>query len=81
MKEHLFVDLDQIWPGFCVFCLFSEPQELKWIIQEVNYRIGIQSAKLVRQLKRKDRLHHKQQKKCDIVTACLQAVSPKRSKS
>ncbi|XP_053097842.1 TBC1 domain family member 30 isoform X2 [Pangasianodon hypophthalmus] len=56
----------------------KDPEELKWIIQEVNYRIGIQSAKLVRQLKRKDRLHHKQQKKCDIVTACLQAVSPKR---
>ncbi|MCI4389066.1 hypothetical protein PGIGA_G00093450 [Pangasianodon gigas] len=59
----------------------KDPEELKWIIQEVNYRIGIQSAKLVRQLKRKDRLHHKQQKKCDIVTACLQAVSPKRSNS
>ncbi|GAA6105850.1 TBC1 domain family member 30 isoform X1 [Tachysurus ichikawai] len=56
----------------------KDPEELKWMIQEVNYRIGIQSAKLVRQLKRKDRLHHKQQKKCDIVTACLQAVSPKR---
>ncbi|KAK1790505.1 hypothetical protein P4O66_014390, partial [Electrophorus voltai] len=58
----------------------KDPEELKWIIQEVKYRIGIQSAKLVRQVKRKDRLHHKQQKKCDIVTACLQAVSQKRSK-
>uniref|UniRef100_A0A3B4DD68 TBC1 domain family member 30 n=1 Tax=Pygocentrus nattereri TaxID=42514 RepID=A0A3B4DD68_PYGNA len=56
----------------------KDPEELKWIIQEVNYRIGIQSAKLVRQLKRKDRFHHKYQKKCDIVTACLQAVSQKR---
>ncbi|XP_076861005.1 TBC1 domain family member 30 isoform X3 [Brachyhypopomus gauderio] len=57
----------------------KDPEELKWIIQEVKYRIGSQSAKLVRQVKRKDRLHHKQQKKCDIVTACLQAVSQKRS--
>ncbi|KAF5898822.1 TBC1 domain family member 30 isoform X1, partial [Clarias magur] len=56
----------------------KDPEELKWIIQEVNYRIGIQSAKLVRQLKRKDRLYQKRQKKSDIVTACLQAVSPKR---
>ncbi|XP_062862599.1 TBC1 domain family member 30 [Trichomycterus rosablanca] len=56
----------------------KDPEELKWIIQEVNYRIGIQSAKLIRQLKRKDRLLYKQQKKSDIVTACLQAVSPKR---
>ncbi|KAI5094085.1 TBC1 domain family member 30 isoform X1 [Silurus meridionalis] len=56
----------------------KDPEELKSIIQEVKYRIGIQSAKLVRQLKRKDRLQNKQQKKSDIVTACLQAVSPKR---
>ncbi|XP_050964341.1 TBC1 domain family member 30 isoform X2 [Labeo rohita] len=54
------------------------PEELKWIIQEVKYRIGVQSAKLVRQVKRKDRLQQKFQKNCDIVTACLQAVSQKR---
>ncbi|XP_029471574.1 TBC1 domain family member 30 isoform X2 [Rhinatrema bivittatum] len=52
--------------------------ELKAIRQEVNYRIGVQSAKLIRQLKQKDRLLHKMQKNCDIVTACLQAVSQKR---
>nr|XP_033815017.1 TBC1 domain family member 30 isoform X2 [Geotrypetes seraphini] len=52
--------------------------ELKAIRQEVNYRISVQSAKLIRQLKQKDRLLHKQQKSCDIVTACLQAVSQKR---
>ncbi|KAL4625016.1 TBC1 domain family member 30-like [Arapaima gigas] len=56
----------------------KDAEELKWIIQEVNYRIGVQSAKLVRQLKRKDRLYNKMQKNCDIVTACLQAVSQKR---
>ncbi|XP_030643760.1 TBC1 domain family member 30 [Chanos chanos] len=56
----------------------KDPEELKWIIQEVKYRIGIQSAKLVRQLKRKDRLYNKLQKNCDIITACLQAVSQKR---
>nr|XP_055046911.1 TBC1 domain family member 30 isoform X2 [Misgurnus anguillicaudatus] len=54
------------------------PEELKWIIQEVKYRIGVQSAKLVRQVKRKDRLQQKVQKNFDIVTACLQAVSQKR---
>ncbi|MGH0135911.1 UNVERIFIED_CONTAM: hypothetical protein FKN15_060354 [Acipenser sinensis] len=52
--------------------------ELKRIIQEVNYRIGMQSAKLVRQVKRKDRLANKMQKNNDIITACLQAVSQKR---
>ncbi|KAM9705782.1 TBC1 domain family member 30 isoform 2-T2 [Menidia menidia] len=54
------------------------PEELCSIIQEVKYRTGLQSAKLIRQLRRRDRLHHKLQKNYDIVTACLQAVSQKR---
>ncbi|KAK7149918.1 hypothetical protein R3I94_009287 [Phoxinus phoxinus] len=54
------------------------PEELKSIVQEVKYRIAVQSAKLVRQVKRKDRQRQKFQKNCDIVTACLQAVSQKR---
>ncbi|KAM4676284.1 TBC1 domain family member 30 isoform 2-T2 [Discoglossus pictus] len=52
--------------------------ELKAIKEELNHRIAVQSAKLLRQLKQKDRLQHKLQKNCDIVTACLQAVSQKR---
>ncbi|KAF6122073.1 TBC1 domain family member 30 [Phyllostomus discolor] len=52
--------------------------ELKMILQELKNRIGIQSAKLLRQLKQKDRLVHKVQRNCDVVTACLQAVSQKR---
>ncbi|XP_045144871.1 TBC1 domain family member 30 [Echinops telfairi] len=55
-----------------------DTSELKTILQELKYRIGTQSAKLLRQLKQKDRLLHKVQKNCDIVTACLQAVSQKR---
>uniref|UniRef100_A0A8C9YVT6 TBC1 domain family member 30 n=1 Tax=Sander lucioperca TaxID=283035 RepID=A0A8C9YVT6_SANLU len=54
------------------------PEELQSIIQEVKYRTGLQSAKLLRQLKRRDRLCHKLQKNYDIITACLQAVSQKR---
>ncbi|EPQ11733.1 TBC1 domain family member 30 [Myotis brandtii] len=56
----------------------TDTNELKTILRELKYRIGIQSAKLLRQLKQKDRLLHKVQKNCDIVTACLQAVSQKR---
>ncbi|XP_057613418.1 TBC1 domain family member 30-like [Chionomys nivalis] len=59
----------------------KDSSELKTILRELKYRIGIQSAKLLRQLKQKDRLLHKVQKNCDIVTACLQAVSQKRSAS
>ena len=58
----------------------SAPAELDSIIQEVKYRTGLQSAKLLRQLKRRDRLCHKLQKNYDIITACLQAVSQKRRK-
>ncbi|XP_036004865.1 TBC1 domain family member 30 isoform X1 [Fundulus heteroclitus] len=53
-------------------------QELRSIIQEVKYRSGLQSTKLIRQLKRRDQLYHKRQKNYDIITACLQAVSQKR---
>ncbi|XP_077356126.1 TBC1 domain family member 30 isoform X2 [Festucalex cinctus] len=56
----------------------KEPQELRAIIQEVKHRTSIQSAKLIRQLRRRDRLVHKLQKNYDIITACLQAVSKKR---
>uniref|UniRef100_A0A8C2VFH4 TBC1 domain family member 30 n=2 Tax=Chinchilla lanigera TaxID=34839 RepID=A0A8C2VFH4_CHILA len=48
------------------------------ILQELKNRVGIQSARLLRQLKQKDRLLHEVQTNCDIVTACLQAVSQKR---
>eukprot|EP00072_Mus_musculus_P042127 XP_006514476.1 PREDICTED: TBC1 domain family member 30-like isoform X5 [Mus musculus] len=57
----------------------KDSSELKTVLRELKYRIGIQSAKLLRQLKQKDRLLHKVQKNCDIVTACLQAVSQKRN--
>ncbi|XP_067420197.1 TBC1 domain family member 30 isoform X3 [Emydura macquarii macquarii] len=56
----------------------KDADELTAIVQELNYRICVQSAKLLRHLKQKDRLLHKVQKNCDIVTACLQAVSQKR---
>ncbi|KAL0964892.1 hypothetical protein UPYG_G00274000 [Umbra pygmaea] len=54
------------------------PEELRCIIAEVRYRASLQSAKLLRHLKRRDRLAHKLQKNYDIITACLQAVSQKR---
>ncbi|KAB0362047.1 hypothetical protein FD754_006203 [Muntiacus muntjak] len=56
----------------------KDTNELETILRELKYRIGIQSAKLLRQLKQKDRLVHKVQRNCDVVTACLQAVSQKR---
>uniref|UniRef100_A0AAQ4NTD1 TBC1 domain family member 30 n=1 Tax=Gasterosteus aculeatus aculeatus TaxID=481459 RepID=A0AAQ4NTD1_GASAC len=57
------------------------PAELHSIIQEVKYRTSLQSTKLLRQLRRRDRLCHKLQRSYDIITACLQAVSQKRRKN
>ncbi|KAL6116629.1 tbc1d30 [Pungitius sinensis] len=54
------------------------PAELHSIIQEVKYRTSLQSTKLLRQLRRRDRLCHKVQRSYDVITACLQAVSQKR---
>ncbi|XP_024913647.1 TBC1 domain family member 30 [Cynoglossus semilaevis] len=56
----------------------KELEQLRSIVQEVKYRTNLQSLKLIRQLKRRDRLCHKLQKNYDVITACLQAVSPKR---
>lgn len=65
----------------CAALLLSDLQELRSIIREVKHRSGLQSTKLLRQLKRRDRLVHKRQKNYDVITACLQAVSQKRRKT
>lgn len=61
------------------FFSLTDTNELKIILQELKHRVGEQSARLLRQLKQRDRLLHKVQRDCDVVTACLQAVSQKRS--
>ncbi|XP_014818812.1 PREDICTED: translation initiation factor IF-2-like [Calidris pugnax] len=66
-------------PSQVKYLRLKDVDELTTIKRELTYRISVQSAKLLRLLKQKDRLVHKVQKNCDIVTACLQAVSQKRS--
>ncbi|XP_059702969.1 TBC1 domain family member 30 isoform X2 [Haemorhous mexicanus] len=65
-------------PNQVKYLRLKDVDELTTIKRELNYRISVQSAKLLRLLKQKDRLVQKVQKNCDIVTACLQAVSQKR---
>ncbi|XP_058683715.1 TBC1 domain family member 30-like isoform X2 [Poecile atricapillus] len=65
-------------PSQVKYLRLKDVDELTTIKRELNYRISVQSAKLLRLLKQKDRLLQKVQKNCDIVTACLQAVSQKR---
>ena len=56
----------------------SDVSELKVMKEELEERIVVMSAKLVRQLKQRNRLQDKHIKHCDTITAVLQAVSPKR---
>ncbi|XP_009093307.3 TBC1 domain family member 30 isoform X3 [Serinus canaria] len=65
-------------PSQVKYLRLKDVDELTTIKRELNYRISVQSAKLLHLLKQKDRLVQKVQKNCDIVTACLQAVSQKR---
>ncbi|XP_062465418.1 TBC1 domain family member 30 isoform X1 [Pezoporus occidentalis] len=65
-------------PSQVKYLRLKDVDELTTIKRELNYRISVQSARLLCLLKQKDRLVHQVQKNCDIVTACLQAVSQKR---
>ncbi|XP_027649197.2 TBC1 domain family member 30 isoform X2 [Falco peregrinus] len=77
-RSRVLRELQQQRPSQVKYLRLKDVAELTTIKQELNYRITVQSAKLLRLLKQKDRLVQKVQKNCDIVTACLQAVSQKR---
>ena len=64
-----------------VIIFFVDVEELSGMVKEIRTRISMLSAKLVKQLKRRDKNAYKLQKNFDILTAILQAVSQKRSKS
>ena len=54
--------------------------ELNDLANQLNAKISQMSAKLIRQLKQRDKLKSKLNKNCDLLTAFLQARSLKRSK-
>ncbi|CAH1783790.1 unnamed protein product [Owenia fusiformis] len=56
----------------------KDVDELRTIIDELRYRTNQISARLIRQLKRRDRRIAKLHKNYDLVTAILQAASQKR---
>ena len=53
---------------------------MKALINDMSVKVNQNSAKLIRQLKAKDKLTAKINRNCDILTAFLQARSEKRSK-
>ncbi|XP_075572685.1 TBC1 domain family member 30 isoform X1 [Pelecanus crispus] len=77
-RSRVLRELQRRRPSQVKYLRLKDVNELTTIKRELNYRISVQSAKLLRLLKQKDRLVHEVQKNCDIVTACLQAVSQKR---
>nr|XP_039269640.1 TBC1 domain family member 30-like [Styela clava] len=61
--------------------LFLEAKSLSEVTairDELDERVTVISAKLVRQLRQRSRLREKHQRYCDMLTAILQAVSQKR---
>lgn len=66
-----------------ISCYFfsADVGELKQMVGELQYAISHTSARLIRQLKRKDRHMARLHRNCDVVTAVLQAASLKRRKS
>ena len=58
--------------------LFVDVTVLKQMVRDLRHTNAIESARLVRQLKRRERRLQKLQKNYDIVTAILQASSLKR---
>ena len=53
---------------------------MKNLVNEMSLKVNQSSAKLIRQLKQKDKIAVKLNRNCDILTALLQAKSEKRSK-
>ncbi|XP_064604966.1 TBC1 domain family member 30-like [Liolophura sinensis] len=56
----------------------KDVDELQSMVKELKHTTAQVSARLIRQLKRKDRRIAKLQRNCDIVTAIIQAASLKR---
>ena len=68
--------------GLCLrrFCLlFLGIDELRQLKSDLQHRVTQYSARLIRQLKSRDRLLARIKRHCDVITAILQASSPKRS--
>ena len=61
------------------FC-FAAVGQLRSLVNEMKRGISQMSARLVKQLKRRERRIAKLKTNCDIITAIIQASSPKRSK-
>jgi hypothetical protein len=53
--------------------------ELTILVTEMTIKTNQMSAKLIRELKQKDKLAFKLNRSCDVLTALLQAKSQKRS--
>ncbi|XP_065568920.1 TBC1 domain family member 30-like [Artemia franciscana] len=57
----------------------SDISELHIVVNQLSSSINHVVLQLIRQLKRRDKLRNRMEKNCDIITAYLQAISPKRS--
>ena len=74
--DQRYLGLTNLWEN--VF-FFSDLGELRQLQHELRRHVTQVSARLIRQLKQRDRHVAKHTKNCDVITAILQASSLKRS--
>ncbi len=64
---------------FFFISIFQAVTELTNLVNEMKLKTNQMSAKMIRELKHKDKLQSKLNRSCDVLTALLQAKSLKRS--
>ena len=62
------------------FGVLTELTKLKQAVLELQELVRWRSARLVQRLRQRDRMGRDLQHHCDVLTAFLQAISPKRRK-
>lgn len=77
--DDLFFPLFLMQYAHNVFSALSDPNELNLLIDTLNQDVKRMNNVLLHHLKRKDRLFCQRDQLCDIITAYIQAISPKRS--
>ena len=60
------------------FLYILDIDELRVLVSSLKEHLSHVGSQLLRQLKKRDRLTAKQGRHCDVITAILQATSPKR---
>ena len=64
----------------CFVCVIIGISELRQNIRRLETQVQYTMSQLARQVKRRDKHRHRRERQYNLITAILQASSPKRSK-